>query len=164
MKTSFALAGLLMAFAVAAKIPPPQLDDAAKAKAAEAAAKTAWQAKTDAWLLCKAQDKVAAVYAKSSGKPVPAVAVASAPAAAKPASAASAAAPAASAAQASASSSAPTPAKSSAPPPCSDPGAFAYNAPSQTPLETSGAHSPAGTAASPPSVRQESATMNPAKK
>ena len=48
---------IVLAFAGAAlgalaKIPPPQLDDAAKAKAAEAAAKAAWQAKVDGWQLC----------------------------------------------------------------------------------------------------------------
>ncbi|HEY1231640.1 MAG TPA: hypothetical protein VGF26_30440, partial [Ramlibacter sp.] len=45
-----------------AKLPAPTLDDAAKAKAAEATAKTAWQAKVDAWQLCKAQDRVAAKF------------------------------------------------------------------------------------------------------
>ena len=43
-------------------------DDATKAKAAETAAKAAWQAKVDAYQLCKAQDKVAAQYMKTSGK------------------------------------------------------------------------------------------------
>ena len=42
--------------------------DEAKAKAAEAAAKTAWTDKVDAYQLCKAQDRVAARYRKS-GKP-----------------------------------------------------------------------------------------------
>ena len=52
-----------------AKLAP--LDDAAKAKAAETAAKAAWQGKVDAWQLCKAQDKVAAQYRKGGGaKPV----------------------------------------------------------------------------------------------
>ncbi|HEX2545467.1 MAG TPA: hypothetical protein VHL79_11340, partial [Ramlibacter sp.] len=46
--------------------------------------------------------------------------------------------------------------------PCADPGPFAFNPPEQKPLETSGAHSPTGTAISPPSVRSESATMAPA--
>ncbi len=48
-----------------AKLPPP--DDAAKAKAAEAAAKTAWQGKVDAFQLCKSQDRVAAHYRKTGG-------------------------------------------------------------------------------------------------
>ena len=41
-----------------AKLPAPS--DEAKAKAAEASAKTAHAGKTDAYLLCKSQDKVAA--------------------------------------------------------------------------------------------------------
>lgn len=52
-----------------AKLPP--LSDEAKAKAAEAAAKTAWTGKVEAYQLCKAQDKVAASYyqsAKAAGK------------------------------------------------------------------------------------------------
>ncbi|UUZ62560.1 hypothetical protein LP414_08695 [Polaromonas sp. P1(28)-13] len=54
---------------VLAKLPP--LSDEAKAKAAEAAAKTAWSGKVDAYQLCKAQDKAAASYyqsAKAAGK------------------------------------------------------------------------------------------------
>ncbi len=50
--------------AAMAKLPP--LSDEAKAKAAEAAAKTAWSGKVDAYLLCKSQDKVAAAYFKSA--------------------------------------------------------------------------------------------------
>ncbi len=57
-----------------AKLPaPPALDDAAKAKAAEAAAKTAWSGKVDGFLLCKSMEKSAANYQKtaaSAGKPV----------------------------------------------------------------------------------------------
>jgi hypothetical protein len=139
---------------VAAKLPP--LDDAAKAKAAEAAAKAAWQGKVDAYKTCKVQDKIAAAYMKTAGKPMPAKdAKAAAPAvaaASKPASGAS------------ATTGATTPVASAAPPPCADPGPFAYNAPEQKPLETSGAHSPAGNANSPPSVKQNSAEMKPAKK
>jgi uncharacterized protein YpmB len=64
---------LAMASATAfAKLPAP--NDEAKAKAAEAAAKTAHTAKTDAYLLCKSQDKVAAHVQKTNkaqaGKPV----------------------------------------------------------------------------------------------
>ncbi|MBC7436241.1 MAG: hypothetical protein H7332_09255 [Bdellovibrionales bacterium] len=47
-----------------AKLPPAS--DEAKAKAAEAAAKTAWNGKSDAYLMCKSQDKVAAAYFKSA--------------------------------------------------------------------------------------------------
>ena len=64
------IVGLLASAGLAqAKLPPP--DDAAKAKAAEAAAKTAWQGKVDGYLLCKSQDKVAASFfkaAKAAGK------------------------------------------------------------------------------------------------
>lgn len=135
-----------------AKLPP--LDEAAKAKAAETAAKQAWQAKVDGYLMCKAQDKVAARYKKTAnaaGKDVKPASTAMPVAAAPPAS------------QASSPSAGGTPVAAAAPGPCSDPGPFAYNAPAQKPLETSGAHSPTGTAASPPSVRPESAKMAPAK-
>ena len=50
-------------------------------------------------------------------------------------------------------------------PPCADPGAFAYKAPEAVkPIEAAGAHSPAGTAVSPPSTKQPDAVVNPAKK
>lgn len=150
MKKILVSAALIAACGVAlAKLPP--LDDAAKAKAAEAAAKAAWQAKVNNYQLCKVQDKVAAQYARSSSTSVPAkdakTAATSAPAAAAPAAAASG-----------------TPVASAPPAPCIDPGPFAYNPPEQKPLETSGAHSPSGTAASPPSVKANSAQMAPAKK
>jgi hypothetical protein len=54
-----------------AKLPPTS--DEAKAKAAEAAAKSAWSGKVDAFKLCKAMDRVAAEYAaqaKKAGKDV----------------------------------------------------------------------------------------------
>ena len=156
-KTLLATAVLALGSAAFAKLPPP--DDATKAKAAEAAAKAAWQGKVDAYQLCKAQDRVAALYKK--GHPASAAPAASATTAAPAASASMAAAKPASAA---ASAAPTTPVASAAPPACADPGPFAYNPPEQKPLETSGAHSPAGTAASPPSVRAESATMAPAKK
>jgi len=68
------LATLLLAFSATtfAKLPPP--NDEAKAKAAEAAAKTAHTAKADGYLLCKTQDKVAAHVQRTNkakaGKPV----------------------------------------------------------------------------------------------
>ena len=51
-------------------------------------------------------------------------------------------------------------------PPCTDPGPFAYVPPAEAakPIEASGAHSPATTAASPPSSNQTSAEINPAPK
>ena len=67
---SAALLALLAASTFAlAKLPPPS--DEAKAKAAEAAAKTAWSDKVAAYQLCKSMDKVAAGYyadAKKAGK------------------------------------------------------------------------------------------------
>ena len=144
-----------------AKLPP--LDDAAKAKAAEAAAKAAWQTKVDSYLLCKVQDKIAASYKKSgaataaattNATPTPTSTAAAPPAAATPPAVATPPAAAASG----------TPVAASPPTPCTDPGPFAYNPPEQKPLETSGAHSPAGNATSPPSVKPNSAEMAPAKK
>ena len=68
------LATLLVGLSASAfaKLPPP--NDEAKAKAAEAAAKTAHTAKADGYLLCKSQDKVAAHVQRTNkakaGKPV----------------------------------------------------------------------------------------------
>jgi len=57
---------LLAASGVAvASLPPP--DAAALAKAAETAARNAWQGKVNAYQLCKAQDKVVARYMKTAG-------------------------------------------------------------------------------------------------
>ena len=126
------LSALVLALAAPmawAKLPPAPATPEAKIKAAEAAAKTAWSGKVDAYKLCLAQDRVAAAYrasAASSGKPVP-TAVAT--------------------------------------PPCADPGPFAFMPPADAkPLEASGAHSPATTAASPPSTNQPAATVNPTPK
>lgn len=117
---------VLCASAAFAKLPAP--DDAAKAKAAEAAAKAAWSGKVDNYLLCNAQDRAAANFfanAKAEGREVkPAIAT----------------------------------------PPCADPGPFAYVAPEAKPLEAAGAHSPATTAASPPSGPKTAAELAPAKK
>ena len=61
----------LVATSAWAKLPPPS--DEAKAKAAEAAAKTAHTGKVDSYLLCKSQDKVAAHVQRTNkakaGKP-----------------------------------------------------------------------------------------------
>jgi hypothetical protein len=129
MKKLLILSLLALASAASlAKLPTPVLSDEAKAKAAEAAAKTAWTGKLEAYQLCKSQDKVAASYyktAKAAGKET------------KP----------------------PTPA-----PACADPGVFSYTPPEAKPIEAAGAHSPAGTATSPPSTKQPDAVANPAKK
>jgi len=69
----------LLSTAVTAKLPAPS--DEAKAKAAEAAAKTAWSGKVEGYQLCKAQDRVALHFyktAKATGKETRA-AVATAP-------------------------------------------------------------------------------------
>ena len=58
---------------VMAKLPAPVLDDAAKAKAEEAKAKTAHAGKVDAYKLCLSMDRAAASYFKTaaaSGKTV----------------------------------------------------------------------------------------------
>ena len=53
----------------------------------------------------------------------------------------------------------------SATPACADPGAFVYTPPEVVkPIEAAGAHSPATTAASPPSTKQPDAVVNPARK
>jgi hypothetical protein len=153
--TIAAAAALAVTGLALARLPP--LDDAAKAKAAEAAAKAAWQGKLDTYQLCKAQDRVVAAYHKGVGsKAAPAAAGASAAAmmpvvaAAKPASAPQAGG---------------TPVAAVAPTlaACTDPGPFAYAPADQKPLEASGAHSPATNATSPPSVRTPSAEMAPSK-
>lgn len=55
-----------------AKLPAPS--EEAKAKAAETAAKSAWTAKVEGYLLCKSQDKTAAHYYKTAKATKPAVA------------------------------------------------------------------------------------------
>ena len=58
---------------VSAKLPP--LSDEAKAKAAEAAARSAWTEKVGAYKMCLSMDRVAEVYrtsSKSLGKDAPA--------------------------------------------------------------------------------------------
>ncbi len=60
------LAGTAVLWSAAALAKLPALSDEAKAKAAEAAAKTAWAGKVDGYLLCKSQDRVAAHAAKTA--------------------------------------------------------------------------------------------------
>lgn len=176
--TKILVSGVLMAACgvALAKLPPP--DDAAKAKAAETSAKAAWQAKVDGYLLCKSQDKVAARYKTTAAKPAvqagtpaastpaPTAAPTGAPTAAPAGATAAASAAVRPTAQAapSAAAASGTPVAATPPAPCVDPGPFAYNPPEQKPLEAAGAHSPSGTAASPPSVKPNSAEMAPAKK
>ncbi|KQP45130.1 hypothetical protein [Pseudorhodoferax sp. Leaf274] len=72
MKAHTALLALaLVAGSAAAKL--PALSDEAKAKAAEAAAKTAWSDKVAAYQLCQSMDRVAAGYlqrVRAEGKAV----------------------------------------------------------------------------------------------
>ncbi|WP_028602586.1 hypothetical protein [Ottowia thiooxydans] len=72
MKAHIALMALaLTAGSAMAKL--PALSDEAKAKAAEAAAKTAWSDKIAGYQLCQSQDRVAASYltqARAAGKTV----------------------------------------------------------------------------------------------
>ena len=115
MRKSFALSATLLcgvaaavlSTAVQAKLPVPPQTDEAKAKAAEAAAKTAHGNKVEAFKLCKSMDKAAAHYFKTSAaakkdvKPAvatpacadPGAFVAAAPSAAAPTAAAAAAKP-----------------------------------------------------------------------
>lgn len=65
--------GALASSAALAKLPPPVLSDEAKAKAAEATAKTAHGNKVADFQLCKAMDRVAARYqaeAKQAAKDI----------------------------------------------------------------------------------------------
>ena len=120
---SVALVAALLTAPAIAKL--PEQSPEAKAKAAEAAAKTAWADKVGAYKLCQSMDRVADGYRKSSkaaGKNAPAPS--------------------------------PTPA-------CADPGPFATptTPAASKPLEASGAHSPSGTAVSPPSTNATSAQL-----
>ena len=90
------IAACTLSLSALAKLPAPT--DAAKAAAAEAAAKTAHAGKVEGYLLCKSQDKTAAHYRKSgkAGKDNKAVTTAPCadPGPYKPAAAAAPAAPA----------------------------------------------------------------------
>ena len=70
-KLLIAVLGSVLAASAVAKLPPPS--DEAKAKAVEAAAKTAHGGKVEAFLLCRSMEKVAARYqadATKAGKTV----------------------------------------------------------------------------------------------
>ena len=68
-KTLLMISVLALSGAAMAKLPAPS--EEAKAKAAEAAAKTAHGDKVAAYQLCKSREKVAAHYYKTSGKGKP---------------------------------------------------------------------------------------------
>lgn len=66
MKKTFLLFALAaVSTAALAKLPTPVLDDAAKAKAEEAKAKTAHAGKVDAYKLCLSMDRAAANHQKT---------------------------------------------------------------------------------------------------
>lgn len=69
-KTFLLIACLALSGAALAKLPAPS--EEAKAKAAEAAAKTAHGDKVAAFQLCKSREKVAAHYYRTTGKGKPA--------------------------------------------------------------------------------------------
>lgn len=77
MKTIILVCGLLVTVSSFAKL--PTLSEEAKAKAAEAKAKTGWSDKVAAFQLCKAQDKVAAQYLKAKAAPTPGAPAGTAP-------------------------------------------------------------------------------------
>ena len=121
------LPALMSGFAMA-KLPPPS--DAAKALAAETAAKNAWSDKVGQYQLCAAMDRTAAAYRaglKAKGSPMP------------------------------------TPAETA---PCVNPGPYASPVTplAAKPLEAAGAHSPPGTATSPPSTKATAAEIAGGKK
>ena len=72
MRLAIALIAAIFTTPVCAKLPPPTDED--NAKAAEAAAKAAWNGKVGLYQLCTAMDRTADAYRKSikaAGKPVP---------------------------------------------------------------------------------------------
>jgi hypothetical protein len=74
MRTSTLAAWAAIALAAPAWAKLPPLSDEAKAKAAEAAAKTAWAAKADAYKVCQIEDRLAKEYhasAKDAPAPLP---------------------------------------------------------------------------------------------
>jgi len=144
-----------------AKLPP--LDDAAKAKAAETAARAAWTEKVGLYQLCQSMDRVAATYRSKGGStaqamPAPAMETSGATPTITSGARAVASSPPDSAVAA-----APMPgAPAAALPPCADPGPFAYTPVADKPLEAAGAHSPPGMAISPPSTNSPAARPTPA--
>lgn len=109
------LAVLAATVSCAALAKLPAATPEAQAKAAEAAAKSAWSGKVDAYQLCLAQDKVAARFRQKAAEGASTAA-------------------------------------------CVNPGPFVYTPPADKPAEAAGAHSPPGTASSPPSTSMPSAS------
>lgn len=72
--TMLMAAASMICSAAFAKLPPPSPE--AAAKAAEAAARTAWAGKVENYKLCQWQDRVAAHYRKTTSDAKPAVSTA----------------------------------------------------------------------------------------
>ena|SRR5258706_10527167 len=156
------LATALTASSVLAKMPSPT--DAEKAAAAEKTAKTAWQDKVDAYKLCMVQDKLAATYRGKSSQPM--LPKSKEPTIASTTMTAPVAMPQGGVitpptVEPRGGMVAPPPPMST--PPCVDPGQFAPTPVAAKPLEASGAHSPPGTATSPPSTNDHAADLPPKK-
>lgn len=132
---------------VAAKLPPPTED--AKLKAAEAAAKTAWNEKVGLYKHCQVLDKIAANYRKA-----PAAAASAASAATVTAPACVDPGPFVSPALATASAPAGATVAAAGTATAAAPAAAASGA---KPLEAAGAHSPSATATTPPNSRAPAA-------
>ena len=141
------LYGGLLAVALAApalaKLPP--LNDEAKAKAAETAAKAAWADKVGLYKHCLVTDRIGSAYRKTGTAAATPLVVSTTPV--TPGTTASAV-------------------VSPAPvviPACADPGPFAMPVVTPVaakPLEAAGAHSPSGTAVSPPSTKATAAEVS----
>ena len=137
-----ALMAVVLATPVMAKLPP--LNDEAKAKAAETAAKAAWADKVGLYKHCLVTDRIASAYRKTGTAAATPVAVSTTTVT-----------PGATA----------TAVVGSAPvaiPACADPGPFAMPVTpvAAKPLEAAGAHSPGGTAVSPPSTKATAAEVS----
>ncbi len=142
--------GLVMAAiagSAGAKLPP--LDEDGKLKAAETAAKNAWNEKVGLFKHCQALDRIAASYRSKTPTAASAVPVAT-PACTDPG-------PYVSAAAAAASAAAGTTAVAAA----AGGAAVAQGAAAAKPLEASGVHSPAATATTPPATRTPAAAAAP---
>ena len=152
-----ALITVALATPALAKLPP--LNDEAKAKAAETAAKAAWADKVGLYKHCLVTDRIANAYRKTG-------AVATTPAVAPSVVAAPVAAPSVAVATTTAAAPVITVAAVSVPvviPACADPGPFAMPVVTPVaakPLEAAGAHSPSGTAVSPPSTKATAAEIS----
>lgn len=124
---AFALIGFLST-SVLAKLPPPS--EEVKAKAAEAAATSAWRDKVGLYKLCISMDQTAATYRKSTkaaGKPVPAPV--------------------------------PIPPCADPGPYVAQAAQIPITPATSKPLEAAGAHSPPGAAISPPSTKATAAEI-----